>query len=57
MFGTQQVLGIVWHEGQKEEKADWLTVISNFSWSNFISTSLLRYKFIPKPTLKETEQV
>jgi hypothetical protein len=57
MVGTQQVLGIIWHEGQKQEKADWLTAISNFSCSSFISTWLLRYKFIPKPTLKEREEI
>jgi hypothetical protein len=57
MVGTQQVLGIIWHEGQNQGKANWITAISNFSWSSFISTWLLRYKFIPKPTLKEREEI
>jgi hypothetical protein len=46
------LMGIIWHEGQKQGKADWLTAISNFSWSSFISTWLLRYKFIPKTHIK-----
>jgi hypothetical protein len=57
MVGTQQVLRIIWYEGQKQGKADYLTAISNFSWSSFISTCLPRHKFIQKPTLRYNRNI
>jgi hypothetical protein len=41
-------VGKVWMQSLKQGKANRLTALSNFSWSNFFSTWLLiKYKYIP----------